>query len=440
MRYFLLFLCLLPLHLNAQSVVDFEYKEGKTKCICNDIPAQKILSTLDTIKKNQRLLACCYHCIGSYYYNNFEDLKAIKYYKQALSIREKHHDSSLWKSYRNIAYAYYGVWYYEGVNQAILRGFETDEAFKQNASAYKYLGRSYVELGEFEKAIQALKNSTKLAEDNYELAEANNSLCIALTRTKDSLNLLNALKHAEKAINLFKDENDIESVAVAYTKYTQEKDTLNLAKTLNNITTILYEQDKHDEATQRLNQSLYLKKKYYQNDTYQYTYAANHENLGENYEALDDIDKALKHYQLALINLTDNFRNKDINTNPTVTDNHYIYNKPDRLRVLDLKAQAAIKSGKIDLADSTYTVLDKSINEFYKDLRTNKSKLTWIARTHDIYTNAIEVPYYFGKVIRDKLPRIYFRKKRKKNKRILLYDYYRQTTNIKKLFLKIKSN
>jgi len=419
MRYFLFFSCfliclLLPFHSNAQTFIDFEYKNGHTKCTCNNIPAKKVLDTLDAIK-NERFLACCYHCIGTYYYNDAgEDWEAIKYHKKALKIREKYQDKLLWKSYRNIAYASYEIWYYEGVIEAILKGFEVSDELKETVT-YNYLGESYIELGEFEKAVEALKNSLNLAEDNYDLAEANNSLCIALTRTKDSLNLLKALEHAEEAIKLFEDIehtvgvakaclnkgytlDDLKQYEAAIQSYNQAKEifsqknyTLYLSKTINNIAATLYAQGRYKEAIEKLNESLKIKKEYYDNDTFQYTYSANYENLAENYEALGNIGKALEYYQLALINLTDNFRNQDINTNPKVTSNHYIYSKPYLIQALDLKAQAALKSGNTDLAYDTYQVLDEWINEFYKDLSTNESKLTWIARTHDIYTNAIEV-------------------------------------------------
>jgi len=157
MRYFLLFICLLPFHLKAQSFIDFEYKNGKTTCKCNDTPAQNILDTLDNIKENERFLACCYHCMGIYYYYEVQDdLEAIKYYKKALVIREKYQDDLLWKSYRNITQPYYGVGYYEKAIEAIYRGGEISDSLRENSLSYQYLGNCYVELGEFEKAITAL--------------------------------------------------------------------------------------------------------------------------------------------------------------------------------------------------------------------------------------------------------------------------------------------
>ncbi len=414
MRYLLfLTVCLFPCHLNAQSFIDFKYEDNLTTCICNDISAKNIIDTLHTIK-NERFIACCYHCIGTYYYHEARDWSAIEYHQKALKIREQYKDDLRWKSYRNIAYAYKEVAHYEGTIKAILQGFQLNDKLKRTAN-YRLLGESYIELGEFENAIEALENSERLAQNDYELAEANNALCIALTKTEDTTNLVKALKHAEKAIELFERENDMEGIAIAYLNkgntheelkqheaairsynqakaiFLQKKRPLSLAKTINNIATVKYAQGQYNEAIQLLNESLKLKKEYHKNEIYQYTYAANYENLAENYEALSNTDEALKHYQLALINLTDNFRNQDINTNPTVAGNHYIYKKANLLRILDLKAQTTMKNGNTDLAYKTYQVLDEWINEFYKDLTTNESKLTWIARTHDIYTNAIEV-------------------------------------------------
>jgi len=136
---------------------------------------------------------------------------------------------------------------------------------------------------------------------------------------------------------------------------------------------------------------LQLKQKVHKNSPYNFSYAANFENLGDLKAAQNDFESALNEYQKSLINLTDNFRSQNTNENPKTTGGHYIYNKPNLLRVLDLKAQAAKKTGNIDLAYDTYTDLDNWINEFYKDLTTNESKLTWIARAHAMYAHAIEV-------------------------------------------------
>jgi len=125
------------------------------------------------------------------------------------------------------------------------------------------------------------------------------------------------------------------------------------------------------------------------NNPYHFSYTSTYENFGDLNMIKKDYDAALNYYQKSLLNQTNNFRNQDINTNPTVTGNHHIYNKPDLLRVFNLKAQAATKSGNIDLAQRTYADLDSWINDLYKDLTTNESKLTWIARAHETYAQAI---------------------------------------------------
>jgi len=290
MRYFLFFICLLlSFHSDAQPFFDFEYKVGRTKCICDDTVSKQILSTVDTIK-DERFLACCYHCIGDYYYFNYGDKywTAIEYYKKALNIREQYQDDLLWKSYRNIAYSYKEAFHYERAIKTILKGFELSDKLKETRT-YGYLGDSYMELGEFENAVEALENSVKLAKDDYELAVANNALCVALTRTKGSLNLLKALKHTEKAIELSKRENDTPGVAIAYLSkgnahaelkqheaaiqaynqakeiFSQENFPLYLAKTINNIATTRHAQGQHNEAIEQLKKSLKIKQEYHEN-------------------------------------------------------------------------------------------------------------------------------------------------------------------------------
>jgi len=190
---------------------------------------------------------------------------------------------------------------------------------------------------------------------------------------------LSNLKHYNEAIKTYK------LVLGIYGEGTEP-----YAQTLNNMGGDLAKKGDYSAAEKAFFQSLKIKTNLHK-ETYTYPYAANHENLGENYEALDSLDQALEHYQLALINLTDNFRDKDPNINPTVKGNHYIYNKPDLIRVLGFKAQVALRNGNIILAYNTYEELDNWVTELYKNLRTNESKLTWIDRAHRIYGNAIKV-------------------------------------------------
>ncbi len=418
MRYFLLFVCFIPCSLSAQlSFIKFNYI-SQENCTCetdrdstfSEILALSIIQSGEI--KDPRKKACYYQQLGGYYYDAKKgDQKAITKYKDAIKIREKYRDGQLWKSYRNIGIAYKRLGYYKKA----LDFFDKIEEPKKDILTYRYISECYTKLGEHKKAIDASEAAIKFAKENklkgFQIGDTYNRYCISLIESKYPENLYSAVVQADKAISFF-DSDDYKGIApalnnkgnahrwlkqysMAIQSYEEalaiQKKALRKAETLNNIATALYGQGKYQQAINILKKSLQLKKNRYEDAQFRYTYAANHENLAENYEALGNIDEALKNYQLALINIIDSFRNENINTNPGVKDSLYIYNKPDLLRVLDLKAQAALKSGKTDLAHETYQELDDWITEFYKDLSTNESKLRWIDRAHATYGRAIDV-------------------------------------------------
>jgi len=426
MRFILTLIILIPLYAYAQSEVEYE-------CVCDTIYSQisdeidslKAVISSDTIQ-DKRYLACCYHCLGVKYQRRRKYVDANYQYEKSIGIRRENNFSGLGKSSRNLGYSYKQLGLYHKAIFWINEAMRTDAKEKERLNSHVYLGSSYTSIGEFEKAEQSLSTAFQLAKSYEDTAKVNNTRCILYTVNES---FQKAIEHGEKAtvlyekahseaidskvirdikrvfkdrakaynnlgnayIKLGKNDEAINSYNFSVEVYQERRDTSSEAQTLNNIAAALYGQKKYKRAIRVLNKSLQLKKKYYSNDSFRYTYAANYENLAENYQALGNVEKALEYCQLALQNLTDNFRNQDVNTNPEASDNHHIYNKPDLLRVLDFKGQAAMKSGKIDLAYHTYIDIDNWINEFYKDLSTKESKLAWIERAHDTYAHAIEV-------------------------------------------------
>jgi len=171
----------------------------------------------------------------------------------------------------------------------------------------------------------------------------------------------------------------IESYNSSISIYQKQDGILQQAQTLNNIAVELYGQKKYKEAITTLNKSLQLKKKYHEEAPYRYTYAANHENLAENYGALNNNNKTLEHYQLALRNLTNNFRQKDSHQNPIPNDSLYVYSLIDLIRVLHLKAETALKIYKKDkennkkhliLAEKTYNTAFHFHNQLQQQITT----------------------------------------------------------------------
>ncbi len=169
--------------------------------------------------------------------------------------------------------------------------------------------------------------------------------------------------------------------ALEYTELEYSMDSLNYAKTLSNIGFIYIDIKDPKQAKKYLNQSLKMRKQVFNSAEFDFLYSSVYENLGDVAMLENNYEAALSLYDKSIDNLKDN---------PT-SEAPYIYNKPDLIRVLDLKAQACKKTGKTSEAYRIYEIIDDWINQFYKDLNTNESKLTWIDRAHTIYGNAIEV-------------------------------------------------
>ena len=402
---------LICLNIQAQ-LVNCYWGEEKLQYVCKrgeDFDIERLRDTvnLGTIKDNQ-YLACCYHQLGVYYHNNKSNyVAAIPFYKKSAALRKQNQDGMLWKSYRNMGYAYLEIEFYEKSILYIDSAFLILPELLQDPRPFLNKGNAFAGLGEYNKAIEVAQRSIELVQENFTKyrGEALIAYCMILIEHGTPESLKKAVLIADEAITFYQLINEKGNIAHAYTNkgnallrlrqynaalesyqtaeqiYTEIKDTQSLAWTFNNMSIIYQEQNEFKTAIDLLKTALLLKQKYYNNTSREYTYASTYENLADNYVGLKDYPKGIEYYNTALDNLKDNPK----------SDTPYIYNKPDLLRVLDLKAQAALKNGDIDLAHNTYQELDDWINEFYKDLSTNQSKLTWIARAHTTYGHAIEV-------------------------------------------------
>ncbi len=401
-----IYFIIIGLHANAQSDI-IKYEQEENTCVCEDESEDFTeIALLEIIKKtdfeDNGYLACAHHCLALYYYNNLDLFGDIQQNKIALQIREKNQDPLLWKSYRNIGYTYVQVGYYKKGIVALEKAMQLNETLAESVIAHIQISLAHTKLGEYKKALQYAHKALNYAHTNKNSGRAYNNLSFVHEEIADTKNLELAVKYAREAIEfceqaewqygvsiasgnlgnalelLERYDEAIEAHNVLLQNYPKED--IGHATILNNIGLILNKQNNYPEAIKTLNESLETKQKYYLK-AYHPDYSPNYENLADSYTSLGKYQTAINYYNTALDNLKDKPK----------SDNPYIYNKPDLLRVLDLKAQAALKSGNIDLAYDTYQELDNWINQFYKDLSTKASKLTWIDRLHTIYGNAIEV-------------------------------------------------
>jgi len=425
MRFILILIILIPLNAYTQSATSY-------KCDCKKIEYLKTVTSSDTIQ-DERYLACCHHCLGIEYYYDNEYLKAINHFEKAIDIRLKNNYDGLAKSYRNSGYCHKELGLYNKTISLINEAIQRSDKEKNRLANYVHLGSCYTSIGEFEKAENSLSTAFQLAESYENRAKVNNTSCILYTINES----FKAIEYGEKATLLYekaytggtksvdstrifrdrataynnlgnayrkvgKNEKAIKSYNFSIQSYQEINNVFLEAQTLNNVAAALYGQKKYKEAIKVSNESLQLKKKYYSNDLFNYTYAANHENLAENYEALDSIDKALYHYQYALINLTNNnFEEEDIQQSPNPSDsNLYVYNKIDLIRVLHLKASAAFKKYQkesdktyLNLAEKTYNTAFQFHNQLPQQITTQESRLFQAKVILPFIENALAVAY-----------------------------------------------
>jgi len=136
------------------------------------------------------------------------------------------------------------------------------------------------------------------------------------------------------------------------------------------------------QAINTLNESLNLYKLYYISEN-NFDYAMPHENLGDAYTVTNQLDSALLHYQKALINLTNNFRDEDSFQNPNPKDTSlFIYSYPHMIRVLHLKGTAAYQYYQqndniqyLNLANQCYQTAFDFHDQLQKDISTENSRL-----------------------------------------------------------------
>ena len=356
-----------------------------------------------------------------YLNGNYAD--ALKKFKQSLSLQEKDSQADkemIARTYRNMGMCQLELNLLNKAQQNLDEAIDRYSTIIKNdtilntryAFCHRHRARIFLRKGDFTKAIDdsntAIELFKKINELNneaavwnllaniyidtqeYERAKECCEIAIAKCQADLDINPLADIYHTLAIINRrqnnYKQAIDNYNNALKFTKNSS-----GFAKTYNSIGFAYLKMGNLVESESYLNRGLKIKKVVSNNSRYDFSYSATFENFGDLKIAQGDFENALDYYQKSLINLTDDFRNQDINTNPTIKGNHYIYNKPDLLRALDLKAQAALKSDNTDLAYDTYQDLDNWITEFYKDLSTNESKLTWIARAHDMYAHAIEV-------------------------------------------------
>jgi len=399
-----------------------------------------LVKALQAIKNDEFIdsaeLACLHHQVAIKHYISYDYLLSLKYNKEALKIREQINDGFLWKTHHNIALVYDELDDYKEAIQHNQLAYNLPgiKAQKDSISILRFLSMEYSEIGDFEQALKYGNIAIKIKASKIKMAQAYHSLGTISAETKDSINSKQALQYFNKALQLIKNHEHFDQMCIPYyinkgavyvhlnekekalENYNKALDLLasgdNLYKSsiLNNMGNVLIKQKEYDLALEKLDEALYLKRTHFKNDIYHVKYAINYINIGDCYSEMKDYKKALQYFQGTIINLTNSFRDEDIFQNPQVIDSLYVYSNVDLIRVLDLKAQAALKlyyinkdKAYLKLAYQTYLNLLGFHNKLQTEIATENSRLYQAKNVLPYVENALDVVYE----LQDKEPGIF---------------------------------
>jgi len=380
----------------------FKIELNEYTCDQAEFNIDSVLVEVDKGVDDPLLLACYYHQIAVYYYTKDSYEWSLKFNEKAIDIRSKYSDGLLWKSQTNAALCYYNLNNFKTAFEYLENAYKIYNKKKPNKEfvILKYLAKNSLELGDYESAEQYARKGT-IIEGLSEIFQvrALNTLAEVLINTNSIEKNQKGIIYSKKAIEInkpFNSGNYLEScnnLATAYKllgnfeesiktyklglKKIDPQDHENKAVFLNGISTVLTSQKEYRAAIDKLQKSLDSYKKYHKKN-YTYDYAASFENLADNHTALQKFNTALIHYQKALINLTNNFRNDTIFQNPNPKDTSlFIYSNPDIIRVLHLKATAAYKYYQqnknkkyLNLANQTYQTAFNFHDKLQKEIST----------------------------------------------------------------------
>jgi len=372
-------------------------------------------------------LACLNHQVAVEYYNEHSEyLWALQYYEEALKVRKLYDDGLLWRTQHNIALTYNELNDYKKAiyyNQLAYNANKAESA-SDSINLLRALSTNYLQIGDIEQALLYGNMATKVNANNLEQAEALNELGMILYNTNDSINLLLAIKHFNKALNLLDEQQFYKNITTSifinkgaaygllnnYNKALESydlalqtisiEDTLKKAGIINNIGVELMDQKKYDEALEKIKYALKLKEAYFYGEKFDIEYAINYENIADCYFKKNDFSKALKNYHTTIINLTNSFRSTNVFQNPIFNDSLFIYSNLDLIRLLDSKAKSAFSFYQqnhnevyLQLAHQTYLTLLDYHNQLQNDIRTENSRLFQAKNILPYIENALAVVY-----------------------------------------------
>lgn len=424
--FFFLIVSLLNYPSFAQNLPKSYYDESikSYKCTASKIDINFLL---DSIQSNTivdtALLACCYHQIGLHYFKKGNYLKATENNKLAAKLREAFNDGLYWKSLRNIGICYFKLNDFHRAASFFELAFSyyENKEPKYEISLLRYFAEILSKIGEYERAKYITKQALKINTNDNEISKAHRRIATIFIAAEDSIYYNEAIYHAKQAVNKSKKETtkmdalNVLGVAYYWKKEYKEairyyKKSLILAELIedkrkqaivfNNLANVNNEQKNYTKAINLMNKSLNLRKQLCDNKEFNFLYTGNYRNLANNYKESGQFDTSLFFYQKSLMNLTNQFREKNILKNPQFTDSLFIYSMPYLIEVLDLKAKAAYEYYKkkndkkyLNLAENTYQTLLDFHTQLQQDISTENSRLLQAKKIVPFIEQALEIAY-----------------------------------------------
>ncbi len=283
----------------------------------------------------------------------------------------------------------------EGNYDEAINYYKRARDFTRNPKAfYGYIGVAYRNKKEYEKAKFYIKEEI----ESFIEREKNNQPFAPSLLSADYRNLSNILVKEgnwDKALQyLLKSRNYISSNNSAYPYTYIQEGNIHLAK------------KEYQNALNSINEGLRLKKKSLQIDK-NVQFVKFYSSLGDVHFEKGTLLKALDYFQLAMINLVENFNDTDFSENPLPD---YLDNRKSLLEILNKKIKALVILSEEEVAlskeDQKYTKLAYKtaktaialIDNIRVDYFSEADKQFLMEQSYPIYKQAIQLAYNRGEI------------------------------------------
>lgn len=357
--------------------------------------------------------------------------KAVEYWSKELGLKkdyygEVHFETS--RTYHNLGTAFYeqglnkkAIQDYEkalGIRLQLLKDSDEKELKGFTKKTYKQLIKLYNEEGDYDKAILLFEDClNSLKAQHKDVPE----LLVYLAQSyekKEGILIDKSIEIYKEAIGVFKEKKDVEKTAKtlydlgnaleskndlinAEKAYLESFDILyntigeysiDIFNVSNNLGFLNIQKGEFKEAEKYLQEAIGIAEFLYEEEPTPYNLvlqAYPYDNLGELHFKKGDFKKELEYYEKGLRYFIPSFERikNELNTHrfEGVKFNGL---KTDAMITLASRAQCLYRLGRKEEALENYEFIDKVISSLRQDINTSSSNLHWIQKTRETYENA----------------------------------------------------